>query len=98
MLDAQFIRDNLEAVKANCTNRNVKADVDRVVTIDDQRRQLIQATQVQQQRQNEISKLIPKEKDKDKKQALIQEGRSLRDEVAALESQVKQVEEDLRQT
>ena len=31
MLDAQFIRDNLEAVKANCRNRNVKADVDRVV-------------------------------------------------------------------
>ena len=31
MLDAAFIRDNLDAVKANCRNRNVKADVDRVV-------------------------------------------------------------------
>jgi seryl-tRNA synthetase len=96
MLDAQFIRDNLDAVKANCKNRNVDADVDRVVALDDQRKQLLQATQVHQQRQNEISKLIPKEKDKDKKQALIQEGRELRDKVAALEMQVKDVETELK--
>src|SRR5229473_2656619 len=96
MLDPHFIRENLAAVKANCANRNVKADVDRVVALDDERRRLVSETQVLQQRQNEISKLIPKEKDKDKKQALIQEGRALRDQVAALEAEVKQVEEDLR--
>jgi seryl-tRNA synthetase len=97
MLDAQFIRDNLDAVKANCKNRNVTADVDRVVTIDDERKRLIQETQTLQQRQNEISKGIPKEKDKDKKQTLIQEGRELRDKVAALETQVKLIEGDLRE-
>jgi seryl-tRNA synthetase len=86
MLDPHFIRENLAAVKANCANRNVKADVDRVVALDDERRRLVSETQVLQQRQNEISKLIPKEKDKDKKQALIQEGRELREKVAALEA------------
>src|SRR5262245_17994570 len=96
MLDAQFIRENLEAVKTNCKNRAVNVDVDRVVTLDDQRKELVQKTQLVQQRQNEISKLIPKEKDKDKKQAFIQEGKSLREQVGALEAQVKQVEEDLR--
>jgi seryl-tRNA synthetase len=97
MLDAHFIREHLEEVKANCTNRNVKADVDRVVRLDDERRRLLQETQTVQQRQNEISKLIPKEKDKDKKQALIQEGKDLRATVTGLEAQVKQVEEELRQ-
>jgi seryl-tRNA synthetase len=96
MLDAQFIREHLDAVKANCANRNVKADVDRVIQIDDERKRLIQETQTIQQRQNEISKLIPKEKDKDKKQALIQEGKDLRAKVAGLEAQVKQAEEELR--
>jgi seryl-tRNA synthetase len=96
MLDPQFIRDNLDAVKTNCKNRAVTADVDHVVQLDDRRKELVQKTQVVQQRQNEISKLIPKEKDKDKKQSLIGEGRELRDQVAALEAQVKQVEEDLR--
>src|SRR5262245_4816009 len=97
MLDAQFIRENLDAVKTNRRNRNVKADVDRVVQLDDQRKHLIQETQTIQQRKNEIDKLIPKEKDTAKKQPLIQEGRSLRDKVTALEAQSKQVEKDLRE-
>jgi seryl-tRNA synthetase len=96
MLDANFIRENLEEVKANVRNRNVKADVDAVVRLDDERKRLVQETQTLQQRQNEISKLIPKEKDKDKKQALIQEGRALREQVTALEGQTRQVEEDLK--
>jgi seryl-tRNA synthetase len=92
MLDPAFIRDNLDAVKANCANRNVKADVDRVVALDDERRRLISETQVLQQRQNEISKGIPKEKDKDKKLALIQEGRDLREKVTALETKSRENE------
>src|SRR5207244_10948818 len=96
MLDAQFIREHLDAVKANCENRNVKADVDRVVQLDDERRRLAQETQALQQQQNELSKLIPKEKDKNKKQTLIQQGRELREKVAALEAQQKQIEADLR--
>ncbi len=95
MLDAQFIRDNLDAVKTNCRNRAVPADLDRVVALDDQRKELLQKTQLLQQRRNESSKLIPTEKDKAKKQALIEEGRVVRDQIAALEAQAKQVEEDL---
>jgi seryl-tRNA synthetase len=96
MLDANFIRDNLAAVKANCVNRNVKADVDRVVALDDERKRLIGETQLLQQRQNEISKLIPKEKDKDKKQTLIQEGRELREKVTALEAKARENETAMR--
>jgi seryl-tRNA synthetase len=96
MLDAPFIRENLDAVKTNCRNRNVKADVDRVVQLDDQRKRLVQETQTLQQRQNAISKKIPAEKDKERKQALIQEGRELREKVGALETQIKQVEEELK--
>ena len=96
MLDAAFVRDNLEAVKANCRHRNVQADVDAVVRIDDERRRLAHETQQLQQRQNEVSKLIPKEKDPQKKQELIQEGRRLREQVAALEEQARRVQEELR--
>jgi len=96
MLDAQFVRENLEAVKTNCRNRNVKADVDRVVQLDDERKRLVQETQTLQQRANAVAKLTGPEKDKDKKQALIQEGRALREQVASGETRVKQVEEELR--
>ena len=96
MLDAQFIREHLDAVKTNCRNRNVQADVDRVVQLDDERKRLAQETQVCQQRQNEIAKLTKGEKDAGKRQVLIQEGRDLKETVSAREKQLKQVEADLR--
>jgi seryl-tRNA synthetase len=95
MLDAAFIRDNLAKVKENCDNRNVKADVDRVVTLDDERRRLAGETQRIQQRQNEVSKLIPQEKDAEKKKALIAEGKDLRERVAKLEKAMAQIQGDL---
>jgi seryl-tRNA synthetase len=95
MLDAHFIRENLDAVKTSCRNRNVKVDVDRVVQLDDDRKRLLQETQVLQQRANEVSKLIPKEKEPAKKQELIAEGKRLREQVGVMEKQVKQVEADL---
>ncbi|MFL5241510.1 MAG: serine--tRNA ligase [Gemmataceae bacterium] len=95
MLDAQFIRDNLEAVKANCVNRNVKADPDQAVRLDNERKKLVQEAQLLQQRANEVPKLIPKEKDPAKKQELIQEGKRLREQVGGLEKEVKRVEAEL---
>jgi seryl-tRNA synthetase len=95
MLDAAFIRDNLAAVKANCVNRKVTVDVDRVVALDDERKRLAQQTQHVQQRQNELSKLIPKEKDPARKQELIAEGKTLREQAGTLEKQYKQAQEDL---
>jgi seryl-tRNA synthetase len=95
MLDAAYIRDNLAAVQANCKNRLVSADPARVVALDDERKRLLQEQSQFQQRANETSKLVPKEKDPAKRQALIDEGKSLREKVTALEKPVKQVEADL---
>jgi seryl-tRNA synthetase len=96
MLDAQFVRNNLDAVKANCRNRNVTADVDGVVRLDDERKRLAQETQVLQQRQNEVARLTGKEKDAAKRQELIAEGKALKEKVAALEPRAKQIETELR--
>ncbi len=95
MLDIAFIREHLDAVKANCANRNVRADVDRVVALDAERRRLIQETDAVKQRQNEVARLIPREKDPQRKQELVAEGKRLKESVAGREQQRKQVEEDL---
>src|SRR2546421_7040052 len=92
MLDAAFVRDNLEAVKANCRNRNVKADVDRVAALVDQRRQIIHQKQLDEQQANQIQKQVPQEKDLAKKQALIAQGRALRAAIDAADKQLNKVE------
>src|SRR4051794_14473422 len=96
MLDVHVIRANLDAVKANCRNRNVPAaDPDLVIRLDDDRKRLRQEAQAIQQRANELSKGIPKEKDAAKKQELIAEGKRLREQNANLDKQVKEAEAKL---
>ncbi len=97
MLDAGFIRDNLDAVKANCANRNVKADVDRVVVLDDERKKLVQSRSETAARQNELSKKFPQAKTPEEKAALKAESGTLKEQVVALDARVKQVEADLRE-
>ena len=79
----------------NCVNRAVKADPAAVVRLDDERKRLIAETQTLQQRANELSKRIPQEKDPAAKQALIAEGKQLREQVGTLDKQVKQAAADL---
>ena len=59
MLDLKFIRDNVEAVKENCKNRGVEADVDLVVELSERRSTLIGELNELRQRQNVLSKEIP---------------------------------------
>jgi seryl-tRNA synthetase len=96
MLDAAYLRNNLEAVKANCIHRNVpNAEVDRAVAFDDLRKKIANDLQMLQQKSNELSTGIPKEKDPAKKQGLIAEGKTLRERSGALEKELKQTEADL---
>ena len=41
MLDRKFIVENAEAVKQNCVNRGVEAEVDRLVELEAKRRELL---------------------------------------------------------
>ncbi|MFO0807292.1 MAG: serine--tRNA ligase [Gemmataceae bacterium] len=95
MLDVAFVRANLDAVIANCRNRGVRADATAVVRLDDERKKLVTETQTLQQRANEVAKTTGAEKDPTRKQDLIAEGKRLREQVASIEKQVKQVDADL---
>ena len=95
MLDANFIRDNLDAVKANCANRNVKADVDAVVRLDTERKQLQKLSDETKAKQNEISKKFQTAKP-DERTALKDESTKLKEQVAVLDGKMKLVEEQLR--
>jgi seryl-tRNA synthetase len=92
MLDARYVVEHVDAVKANCANRNVKADVDRVVQLESERKRLTQETQLLQQRANEVSNLTKQAKDKAARDPLIAEGKELKVKVGGLEKQLKEVE------
>lgn len=95
MLDAAYIRDNLDAVKLNCANRNVTADVDGVVRLDDERKRIQRQSDETKAKQNEISKKFPLAKTPEEKQALKDESNRLKEQVSTLDADLKRVQNEL---
>jgi seryl-tRNA synthetase len=95
MLDLQFLCDNRAAVEANCRNRGVDADLTRLVQLAEQRSALIVAGDQLRHEQNEVSGRIPKAS-KDERPGLIARGKELKEQIAASEAQLKEVETRLR--
>ncbi len=97
MLDLKFIRENAEAVKENCENRGVEADVDLVIELAQRRSDLIQETNDLKQQQNQMAKNIGKERDEEARRKLIEESRTFKESVPRKESELHEVEERLHE-
>src|SRR5438132_2720729 len=95
MLDAAFIRENADAVKANCVNRNVPTfPVDRAVAFDEERRRLERLRGETAAKQNQLSAQF-KSATPEQRAALKEESTKLKEEIAALDAQLRIVEGDL---
>lgn len=85
MLDIKFIRENLELVKNNCTNRRVKVDLDKLISLDEKRKGIIKRIEDLRATRNEKSKGKPNEEEI-AKMRLVGEGiKSLEVELQAIE-------------
>ena len=93
MLDIKYIRQDPEAVKANCRNRNIEADVDRVLELDSQRRELQFKTDNLRRRVKELSETIPAEKDPSRREKLVGEAKTTKKAVAGNEKSLAEVRE-----
>ncbi len=58
MLDIKIIRDNPELVKKACADKNDKADIDAILALDTERRQLLTETEAMRAKQNKASEEI----------------------------------------
>lgn len=94
MLDLQFICDNADVVRLNCGRRGVEIDLDRLLELRDQRRELIQQGDALRSEQKDVSSKIPKAS-ADDRPALIARGKELREQVGTCEATQKDVEAQL---
>ncbi|MDQ4001337.1 MAG: serine--tRNA ligase [Actinomycetota bacterium] len=97
MLDLRFVRENSEAVKENCENRGVEADVDLVVNLADRRSKLIQELNQLRRRQNEMARSVGQERDPEKREGLIAESRRMKELIPESEADLAAVEGRLRE-
>lgn len=78
MLDRRLILDQLELVKENCSRRNVRVDLDQLVSWETSRRELDQRVQELNRQANESAKKIGKAGSDAEREACKEEGRRLR--------------------
>ena len=97
MLDPDFIRENADAVKANCTNRNVPViPVDRAIAFDAKRKELERSRGETAARKNALSKQFPLAKTPEEKQALRDQSTALDREITTLDAELRLVDDDLK--
>lgn len=96
MLDYKFIRDNIDLVKKSVADRNMKADVDLVVTLYDKRTESVRILEARRQKRNENAQAMKGKLEDAARKALIEEGKALKEEIAALEASLEETEVALK--
>ncbi len=101
MLDLKYVLANAEAVKQNCRDRNVAADVvdevDRVVALEAERKDWLRKVEETRRRQNEIAQATGKEKDAHRRGELVAEGKQLKAEAVEGEERLKGLDVEVKQ-
>ncbi len=92
MLDYRFIKENLQAVKDNIKNRNMEADADLVVRLFDARTALTTKLQGLQQKRNVNAAAMKQKLDAETRKQYIEEGKKLKDDIAATEKELAETE------
>ena len=100
MLDIKYIRENIDIVKENIRKKNQDEKlelVDRVVELDELRRENIKETDTKRARRNEIADLMPKlfkENRQEEAKGLKEEAKKLAEEIKKLEKSVEEETEE----
>jgi len=95
MLDYKFIAENLDAVKRNIADRFMTADADAVVQLYARRTGLSTGLQALQQKRNANAASMKGKMEQEQRNALIGEGKKLKEEIAGAEAELAAAEKEL---
>jgi seryl-tRNA synthetase len=96
MLDIKFIRENAEAVKKNCDSRNVKCDIDRLLSLDEKRKELMQQVEELNAGKNKLNDVIQKAEAEERKN-LIEQGKAFKEKLEKAEPELKKINEEYKE-
>ena len=94
MLDIKFIRENKEIVKAGAIKKHVEVDIDKLLTIDDDRLKVLKEVEELRTEVNRVSNDIARDQDPALKIQLIEEMRSVKEDIKAKEEKLKEITDE----
>ncbi len=93
MLDINYIKDNLEAVKLAAKNKNIEVDLDRLVAVDGERKGLIGLIEnARAERKKNGEKM--KDAGEKEREVITEEGKKIKEKIAQLEEKFGSVKEE----
>lgn len=99
MIDIKKLRSETDEIKQSLANRKAEVNIDSIVAKDQQRRDLLfELDQLKQKRNENSSKIAKTKLEPEEKQLLIQETRSLGDQIKSGDVKLREIEENLNST
>jgi seryl-tRNA synthetase len=99
MIDLKLIRENPDIVRKALADRASDADLDGLLRVDGERRELVFKADELKRKRNEVSQEIAKiKKAGEDAPALIEEMRSVGDQVSALDEEIREKDDQIRAT
>lgn len=91
MLDIKFIRENLDLVKLGAKKKRMSVDLDALIALDDERKNLLTLLETKRAEQNVASKGVMQAQDETARTQLIAEMKALKDSLQHEEERLKEV-------
>jgi seryl-tRNA synthetase len=97
MLDLKFIRENPDLVKAGIAKKNDASDIDKILSLDSQRREIIKKVEQLKAERNKVSaQIAQKKKAGEPADEAIAEMKKVGDEIARMDRDLKETERQLQ--
>jgi seryl-tRNA synthetase len=90
MLDIKFIRENKDVVVAGAKKKRVEIDIDKLLSLDDERLKMLKEVEELRSEINKVSNDIARDQDPALKLELIEEMRSVKEDIKAKEEKLKE--------
>jgi seryl-tRNA synthetase len=96
VLDLKYIRANADAVAENARLRRVECDVPKLVELAERKLAIVHELQEVQRRQNDTAKSIKSCKDQSERDIVIANGKRLKEQAAALETEQRELDAEIK--
>lgn len=91
MLDIKFIRENQELIKKGAQKKHLEFDVEKLISVDDKRRELMAVIEARRAEQNQASEKIAKAANPEERAALIAAMKTVKEAQEADEAKFKEI-------
>ncbi len=94
MIDLRELKERRDEIAANIKNRGMQVDIDKVIELQEERSQLLKQVDELRSRRNENAAKMKGKLEAEVRTQLIEEGKSLKEEISQVEVVLKEVEEN----